>query len=276
MWQQGIPITVTTFPVLCAPCGFSGPNSIRRSNPSQAHLETIREVNALETPLRHRPSQGRVSSSQLSRPALTRSSTEHFGRTRRNSNPIELPPIRKLTLKEIIDEGPALSPWHKNSPYHLERKSTFLEECKRKEKEREEAREKRRASRQLDGSRSGSPSPGTSRANSFTFNKNGALQRTGTGSSINSEHSGQSSRSNKRTLLNRVETIEHHDRFTQGIEARKEQQLREPSTGADGDSDPASHRGQGQRGFFRKHPSKGAWYVTSHPCLLLMEWMDVN
>lgn len=222
-------------------------------------------MDTLDTSLGPRPSLGRAAT-QFGRPPRVGAGQEQFGRTRRNSQPETDLPTRKLTLKEIIDQGPDLSPWHKNSPYRLEKKS-FIAECKKREKEREEGKERRRSARQFDGSRSSTPSPRISRSNSLSVSSFGhqeSLVRPGKGSSIHSTQSGQSnqsSRSSKRTNLSRVLTVDSNDRISQGLEARQERQLRESGAGADGESDSAPHGRQGQRRLFGKYKGKGTRYV---------------
>ena len=225
-------LTATTLNLLiCAPCGIPGHRRKQLINP----FDTIRQVNTLDPSTEPRPYLGRAITTQLTH------------RDSRSTFPSE------LSLADIIKQGPEWSPWSPKSPYYLSRRSSSL---------REES--PRRASRQFDGSKSSTPStptPTVSRANSFSTRFNpGSLERSGTGDSAissRSNNSTHSSKSSRRSCLNRVETI-GDDRNLQGHEARQERQLREPGPGADGEPNSAPHGGQGQRGFFGMHKSKSA------------------
>lgn len=281
---------VTTLPFTCFIYGLPAQYWQEESRRSFT-LDTIEEADILDPPYA-RP--GRIRANSVGSNPKPRSlsssrseTSQHSTRIRRHSQPTPPP-----TLAERVALGPQLNPWHPQHPHRLARHSSLQEiYILRKEQRLKEAADyeerliqlrlqRRRSSRQLDGSRSAGSSPNISRTNSerdlsrtsswksfakelASFEKFGPLGRTNTSESAASSRSEQSNRSRK-SNLRRVLILERansDDRGVQGHEARKKQQLRQFSIGADSEPNIASHGGQGFGVCPGKHPDKSTRYV---------------
>jgi hypothetical protein len=201
--------------------------------------------------------------SEAPRPGLGRSSTSYF----HQKIAALTPPPRKPTFADIVEEGVEPSPWNKDHPNCLRNKyndTPWHEGYRTYAYEKRKRQEQRRVNRQLDvdGPRSLEPSPIGSRANSFfppsRANTNSSGNSDRSTPSLNSSHqSTKSANSSRVPSFLRVLTQLEDDRKYQGLEARKDEQLRKSDSGTDRQSDTSSYGGQGQRGLFGKHKSKG-------------------